>query len=110
MKDKRKELEKEASVVRSGIEETVARMMLAKQMGLSTKPSVNSEHKIKTKKFVQHFKAVIGKMPTKKDRHSVMQTSKTTIPGTSIIKWNEDLVKDSIGYQMEKRHADPIDR
>ena len=52
MKDKRKELEKEASVVRSGIEETVARMMLSKQMGLSTKLSGNSEHKIKTKKFV----------------------------------------------------------
>ena len=55
MKDKRKELEKEASVMMSGIEENVARMMVATHMGLSTKPSANSEHKIKTKKFVQHF-------------------------------------------------------
>ena len=75
MKDKRKELENDSSIIQSGIKETVASMMAATHLGLCAKPTQNSEQKIKTKQFVNHFKAVIGKMPTKKDRHSVIETS-----------------------------------
>ena len=107
---KRKEMESESHILTNMFGLKMKTMAAGRMLGMVKGKADLTDHQVRTKRFVEHIKALVKKNNTKQDEQSVMSTSKVVNTDSHVESWDTKQVSSSIARQIKKKRVENIDR